>query len=278
YLKEQILKYGIRNIEVTSIAPTGSISMLVDVSSGIEPQYSLVYEKRVTAGTYYYVDIEFERQLRERGLYKEEILKKISDNGGSLLGIKEIPDDLKRVFLTALDIPWWDHVRAQAVAQIWITTSISKTINMPNWVTPEDVLSAYLFAYKTGCKGITIYRDGSKSVQVYYAPAEASKARVAEYLRLVREGKIENKTIEILKELGIKIPEWYYELTEKKEEKNVNHKIKLDINITQPRITPENIDDNHKVKKCPVCGSTRLKHESGCITCLDCGWSECIIA
>lgn len=273
YLVELIKRYGIRNVEVTSIAPTGSISMLVDVSSGIEPQYALVYEKRVTAGVYYYVDIELERQLRERGLYKEEILKKISENGGSLLGIPEIPDDIKRVFLTALDIPWWDHVRAQAVAQLWITTSISKTINMPSWVTPEDVLSAYLFAYKAGCKGITIYREGSKSAQVYYAPAEAGKNRLKDYFRLIKEGKIENKTLEILKEFGINIPAWYHELLEE----NNKEVPKIKININYERKSPESLDNN-KVEKCPICGSTRLKHEGGCVTCLDCGWSECIIA
>jgi ribonucleoside-diphosphate reductase alpha chain len=272
YLKEQIIKYGIRNVEVTSIAPTGSISMLADTSSGIEPQYSLVYEKRVTAGVYYYVDQELERQLRERGLYNNDILKKISDNGGSLLGIKEIPDDLKAVFLTALDIPWWDHIRAQAVAQIWITTSISKTINMPNWVQPDDVYYSYLLAYKMGCKGITIYRDGSKSAQVYVAPSEASKARFIDYFRLIREGKINNKTIEILKQYGIKLPNWYYELTT-----NVEiPKVKLSVNINNTIKVEEN--GNNKIEKCPVCGSTRLKHEAGCVVCMDCGWSECIIA
>ncbi len=272
YLKEQIIKYGIRNVEVTSIAPTGSISMLADTSSGIEPQYSLVYEKRVTAGVYYYVDQELERQLRERGLYNNDILKKISDNGGSLLGIKEIPDDLKAIFLTALDIPWWDHIRAQAVAQIWITTSISKTINMPNWVQPDDVYYSYLLAYKMGCKGITIYRDGSKSVQVYVAPAEASKARFMDYFRLIKEGKINNRTTEILKQYGIKLPNWYYELNN-----NVEiPKVKLNANINNTIKVEEN--GNNKVEKCPVCGSTRLKHEAGCVVCMDCGWSECIIA
>jgi len=274
YLVEEIKKYGIRNVEVTSIAPTGSISMLVDVSSGIEPQYSLVYEKRVTAGTYYYVDIEFERQLRERGLYNEELLKKISNNGGSLMGLDEIPEDMKKVFLTALDIPWWDHVRAQAVAQLWITTSISKTINMPSWVQPEDVYKAYIFAYKSGCKGITIYREGSKSAQVYYAPAEASKNRAKEYLKMVLSGKINNKTLEILKSLGIELSAIYKELIyeEKIEESQVG-KVKLNLQSSY------SINKNDNLKTlCPICGSNKLKHEGGCITCMDCGWSECIIA
>ncbi|MFP3290131.1 MAG: adenosylcobalamin-dependent ribonucleoside-diphosphate reductase, partial [Candidatus Nanopusillus acidilobi] len=279
YLKEQIIKYGIRNVEVTSVAPTGSISMLADTSSGIEPQYSLVYEKRVTAGVYYYVDQELERQLRERGLYNNDILKKISDNGGSLSGIKEIPDDLKAIFLTALDIPWWDHIRAQAVAQIWITTSISKTINMPNWVQPDDVYYSYLLAHKMGCKGITIYREGSRSAQVYVAPAEASKARFMDYFRLIKEGKINNRTIEILKQYEIKIPNWYYELTTNVEVP----KVKLNATINNTLRAEENTikveeNGNNKIERCPVCGSTRLKHEAGCVVCMDCGWSECIIA
>lgn len=272
YLVEQIKKYGIRNVEVTSIAPTGSISMLADTSSGIEPIYALVYEKRVTAGVFYYVDPEFEKKLKERGLYNEEILKKINDNGGSLLGLKEIPDELKRVFLTALDIPWWDHIRMQAVSQLWITTSISKTINMPSWVTPEDVEKSYLLAYKMGCKGITIYRDGSKSAQVYVTTAEASKQRIADYLRLVREKKINNNTLEILSLYNIELPSWYYELTSNK---IVNDSIKEKIIINVNR---NPVETDRKVLKCPICGSTRLKFESGCITCMDCGWSECIIA
>jgi len=275
YLAEQIKKYGIRNLEVTSIAPTGSISMLVDVSSGIEPQYSLVYEKKVTAGEFYYVDIEFERQLKERGLYKEEILEKIAKNGGSVQGINEIPEDMRKVFVTALDIPWWDHVRAQAVTQLWITTSISKTINMPSWVDVEDVLKAYLLAYKMGCKGITIYREGSKSRQVYYAPAEASKNRIKEVLLLIKEGKINNKTLSIMRTLSIEPPRWYYELVNG----NVNiPKIKLEVRNVGESIKIAKTNNIEDVDRCPVCGSTNLKHEGGCVTCVDCGWSECIIA
>jgi len=273
YLVENIKKYGIRNLEVTSIAPTGSISMFFDVSSGIEPQYALVYEKRVTAGTFYYVDIEFERQLRMKGLYKEEILKKISENGGSLLGIEEIPVDLKKVFLTALDIPWWDHVRAQAVAQMWITTSISKTINMPSWVSKEDVLYAYLFAHKMLCKGITVFREGSKSRQVYYTSAEASKKRIAEYIDMVEKGIIENRTLEILRSLNIPIPSWYYTI---KLELYPKANIKV-LNEVKKEESESN-KDSDDVERCPVCGSTRLIRQSGCVTCLDCGWSTCIVS
>lgn len=259
-LREKIMKHGIRNAEVTSIAPTGSISMICDVSSGIEPQFALVFEKRITAGRFYYTDIEFERQMTELGLYRPEILKKISENGGSVQGIEEIPEDIRRIFVTALDIPWWDHVRAQAVAQLWITTSISKTINMPEWVTPEDVKNAYLFAYKAGCKGITIYREGSKSMQVIYLPSEVSKKRYKETI-----GLIKNKTLEIMEKIGIHVD------ISKYFKENNEREIMLNIDVRPKEV-------GKAMEKCPVCGSTRLVYQGGCVNCLDCGWSACTIA
>jgi len=255
-LKNKILKYGIRNVEVTSIAPTGSISMLLDVSSGIEPQFSLVYEKRVAVGNFFYIDIEFERKLKEIGLYNDEILKKISKNGGSVQGLEEIPLEIRKVFVTALDIPWWDHVRAQAVAQLWITTSISKTINMPEWVDEEDVEKAYLFAHELGCKGVTIYREKSKSVQVIYLPGEVSKKRIEETVKLIK-----NNTISIMKKFGIEPPKWYSEILK-------NGRI-----ISATSKNSENL-----AEKCPMCESTNLIHQAGCIICKDCGWSICLIA
>jgi ribonucleoside-diphosphate reductase alpha chain len=253
-LRQKILRYGIRNVEVTSIAPTGSISMFFDVSGGIEPQFALVFEKRVTVGSFYYTDIEFERQLREEGLYTDAILKKIVENGGSVQGIEEIPENLRKVFVTALDIPWWDHVRAQAIAQLWITTSISKTINLPSFATVDDVLEAYIAAHKMGCKGITVYREGSKSMQVLYAPSQAEEKRIFETLKL-----IENNTIKVLKKLGLKEPRWIVEMSR-------NGKIE------KAKI------EGSKIEKCPVCESTRLVHQAGCVTCLNCGWSACIIS
>ncbi len=256
-LKNEIIKHGIRNVEVTTIAPTGSISMFFDVSSGIEPQYALAFEKRVTVGTFYYTDIEFERQLKERGLYNNDILKKVSDNGGSVQGIEEIPEDMRKVFVTALDIPWWDHVRAQGVMQLWVTTSISKTINMPQWVDSNDVLKAYIAAYEMGCKGITIYRDGSKASQVYVAQGDVSHKRIEETIKLVP-----NNTPKIMEEMGIKLPDWYYEILEHGEIKN---KKKTET-------------EEGKEETCPICGSKNLVYQSGCVTCLDCGWSKCVIA
>lgn len=262
YLARLIKERGIRNYEVTTIAPTGSISMIFDVSSGIEPQFALVYEKRVTLGTFYYVDIEFERRLKELGLYKEEILKKVAENGGSLQGIDEVPDELKKVFVVAYDIPWWDHLRAQYELQLWITTSISKTINMPNWVTVEDVLKAYLFAHRLGLKGVTVFREGSKGEAVLVTPSQ----RKGQYVSL-----IENKTLELMRRLGIEPPS-------NRPPREVTEKVKVSLRIDNNGLPHPKKVKVKEITTCPECGSRNLVYKEGCITCMDCGWSACPIS
>lgn len=237
---EEIKKFGLRNVEVTCIAPTGSISMIADTTSGIEPQFALIYEKRVSVGEFFYVDEELKKELIKRGLYNEQIIRKIADNGGSLQVLNEIPEDMKEIFLTAYDIPWWDHLRAQYEFQKWICSSISKTINMPNWVSIEDVEKAYLLAYKLGLKGITIYRDGSKNSQVLITPTTRSN----KYLKIIK-----NKTIEIAKSLGIEI--------------NVFEERKVEIT------------KKFSEKRCENCGSEKLAFQDYCIKCLDCDWQTC---
>ncbi len=164
-VSEEVVEHGIRNAYTTVIAPTGSISMIADTSSGIEPVFSLVFEKNVTVGRFFYIDSVFERKLKERGLYSDELMSEISENGGSLDGI-DLPEDMKRVFRTAMDISPEYHIRAQAAFQKWVDSSISKTINLPNDATPDDIREAYLLAHRLGCKGVTVYRDGSISGQV----------------------------------------------------------------------------------------------------------------
>ena len=248
--------------------------MLVDVSSGLEPQFALVYEKRVTVGTFYYVDKEFERQLKERGLLNDALLKKITENGGSIQGLEDIPEDLRRVFLVAYDIPWWDHIRAQHEFQKWIDASVSKTINMPAWVTVEDVLKAYLFAYKLGLKGLTIYRDTSRSVQVLVTPSQ----RLNRYITLTP-----NNTLKIMESLGIEPPA--ISVGEVKEERRkrimeVMYSGEGELE-TAPTTTEKGSSPKHptiKIEKCPVCNSMNLVYQEGCTRCLDCGWASCVIA
>ncbi|MEM2973306.1 MAG: adenosylcobalamin-dependent ribonucleoside-diphosphate reductase, partial [Candidatus Caldarchaeum sp.] len=181
---------GIRNSHVTTVAPTGSISMIFDVSAGLEPQFALVYEKHVSVGKFYYVDIELERQLRERGLYTPEILRKIAENGGSVQGLDEVPEDMQTVFVTAREIAWWDHLRAQWEIQKWVDSSVSKTINMNSWASVEDVEKAYVTAEMIGVKGITVFRDTSKGAQVLHAaPVKSARKAFNTTPELFRLGK-----------------------------------------------------------------------------------------
>ena len=167
-LKEKIKKEGIRNATLTTIAPTGTISMIADTSSGIEPQFSLAYVKNVMDGEkLIYVNKYLQKALEEKGIYNKKLLEEILTRG-SLACIEDIPEELQKVFQTAHDIsPEW-HIRMQAAFQKYTDNAVSKTINFPNSATVEDIQSAYELAYHLGCKGVTVYRDGSRESQVLY--------------------------------------------------------------------------------------------------------------
>lgn len=166
------IKKGLRNTYTTVIAPTGSISMISGCSSGIEPIFALVYEKSVTIGSFQYVDPVFEKVMRREDLFDNDLLKDVVEDRGSIQRIPYIPDKLKRIFVTALDISPTDHVKALAAFQRWVDSSISKTINLPSLATVEEVKSIYLLAHQLGCKDITIYRDKSLPTQVLKASSE----------------------------------------------------------------------------------------------------------
>jgi len=158
--------YKPRNMALTTIAPTGTISMLADTSSGIEPVFSLGYQKNTVEGkTLYSVNPTLVDELKRRGIYSEELIEKIVKNGGILKEVEEIPEDLKSIFVTALEIePEW-HIRIQAAFQKYTDNAVSKTINLPEEATVDDVREAYLKSYSLGTKGITIYRSGSRSFE-----------------------------------------------------------------------------------------------------------------
>ncbi|RKY55632.1 MAG: adenosylcobalamin-dependent ribonucleoside-diphosphate reductase, partial [Candidatus Neomarinimicrobiota bacterium] len=158
----------LRNSTFITIAPTGTISMISDCSSGIEPIFSLVFTKSVMDGTdLLYINPYFEEACREAGIYSEELMERVKSKG-SIQDIEEIPESIRKVFVTAHDIsPEW-HVRMQASFQKWVDSAVSKTCNFPKSSTVQDVMDAYWLAYEAGCKGITIYRDGSRDEQVLY--------------------------------------------------------------------------------------------------------------
>lgn len=161
----------IRNAARTTIAPTGTISIIADCSSGIEPLFALLFSNIMVDPEDDSKSIQiptthpyFEQVAKERGFYSKDLEKKIIEKG-SIQGIDDVPEDIQKLFVTAHDIdPIW-HVKMQAAFQKYTDNAVSKTINFPNSATIKDVRDAYLLAYETGCKGITIYRDGSRDVQ-----------------------------------------------------------------------------------------------------------------
>lgn len=159
-------RFPVRNATITTIAPTGTLSIIAGCSSGIEPLFAVSYVRNVMEGTKLVeVNPYFERAARERGFWSRELMERIADSG-TIRDFKEIPQDLKAIFLTAHDITPSDHIRMQAAFQKYVDNAVSKTVNFPHDATPDDVREVYLLAYKLGCKGVTVYRDGSREEQV----------------------------------------------------------------------------------------------------------------
>ncbi len=170
---------AMRNATVTTIAPTGTISIIAGCSSGIEPLFAISFMRNVLdkGDRLYEVNPYFEKIAKELGFYSEELMKKIAENNGSVQGIEEVPEEWQRIFVTALDIdPEW-HVRMQAAFQKYTDNATSKTINLREEATIDDVRKAYLLAYKLKCKGITVYRYGSRPEQVLVVKEEKEKKK-----------------------------------------------------------------------------------------------------
>jgi len=162
---------AMRNATVTTIAPTGTISIIAGCSSGIEPLFAVAFIRNVMEGTQLLeVNPHFEEIAKAEGFYSEELMNQVAKYG-SIQKLREIPEDIKGVFVTALDVaPEW-HVKMQAAFQKYTDNAVSKTVNLPHDVTIKDVEDVFWLAYRLKCKGITVYRYGSKSEQVLYIGA-----------------------------------------------------------------------------------------------------------
>ncbi|MDR1952762.1 MAG: vitamin B12-dependent ribonucleotide reductase [Elusimicrobiota bacterium] len=156
-----------RNATITTIAPTGTIGLIAGASGGIEPIFALVYKREqcLDKDEMYIINPYFEKVAKENGFYSPEIMDKIS-RSGSVSHIEEVPEHFRKVFATAHDITPEQHVKMQAAFQQWTDNAVSKTVNFPNSASKEDVEKVYILSYEMGCKGITVYRDGSRDMQV----------------------------------------------------------------------------------------------------------------
>ncbi len=156
----------IRNATITTIAPTGTISIIANASSGVEPIFAVSYVRQVMDNDLL-VEVHplFERIARERGFYSPELMQRIAEHG-TVKDMEEIPADVRRLFVTAHDITPEVHIAMQAAFQKYTDNAVSKTVNFPRAATVEDVAKVYHLAYRLGCKGVTIYRDGSRDNQV----------------------------------------------------------------------------------------------------------------
>jgi ribonucleoside-diphosphate reductase alpha chain len=165
-----------RNASRTTIAPTGSLSIIANCSSGIEPLFALSYVRHILEGEEFIeVNPYFEEMAQSGGFYSPDLMKQLAE-GKRLKDVEEVPEEIKKLFITAHDIsPEW-HVKMQAAFQKFTDSAVSKTVNFPHEATPEDVAKVYMLAYEEGLKGITIYRDRSRESQVLTVGEGVKKA------------------------------------------------------------------------------------------------------
>ena len=265
-LIEKIKKHGIRNVLTTTVAPTGTLSMLADCSNGMEPTFSLAFEKRVTVGRFFYTNKIVREVLEENGLYNEDLAAKIADNYGSMRGLAGVPEWMQKIFVTAMDIHWSDHLLAQGVWQAWIGNAIAKTINMPHDASVGDVKAAYLLAHELGLKGITVYRDGSRRTQVLHMASKNAEKKFdvepsGEILSYAEES-IGNDYIraQVASALSVRPPSAAPSASEAVAVEHVQVDEKSDSST-----------------RCPAC-SNDLVFAEGCSTCIECGYSGCTSA
>ncbi len=154
----------LRNCNLTTVAPTGTISIIAGCSGGIEPLFAVAFMRNQAGATMPDVNEDFVRMAREEGWYSEELMTRIAEDGH--IHFDEVPESLQRLFVTAHDVtPAW-HIRMQAAFQEHVDSAISKTCNFPREASEPDVREIYVKAWELGCKGVTVYRDGSRPMQV----------------------------------------------------------------------------------------------------------------
>lgn len=244
----------VRNACVTTVAPTGTIGMLAEASGGLEPNFALSFIKNVMDGTeLIYTNEYFEKELKKRNMYSSDLMLEITHRG-SIQGMEKLPEDIRKVFVTAQDIaPGW-HIRMQAAFQKHVDSSVSKTINFHKEASIGDVEQAYWLAYKLKCKGITIYRDKSREGQV------------------LNIGKVYNGETNEPKVQEIIPPPITMEISETREKP----KSSLAKKHTEKKCPAATKSELFETRECPDC-KCKLQISEGCILCLNCGFSACTV-
>ncbi len=249
-----------RNAALTTVAPTGSISMLLDCSSGIEPFFALSYYKEVMSGQkLMYLNPYLEEELKNLNLYNEEVLKEI-ETTGTIRHIKEIPESIRKVYVTAMDITADEHIRMQSAFQKHVDNSISKTVNFPYTATREQVKQGYILAWELGLKGCTVYRDGSRQEQVLNLNKEKKEEET-----ISTETSEEVIAPPVSEEQNTRISEKFQEVAPPP---IMNHDEREHISLNKKEIIAS--------RKCPECGE-KIQVGEGCMLCLSCGFSACSV-
>jgi ribonucleoside-diphosphate reductase alpha chain len=306
-----------RNACVTTVAPTGTIGMLAEASGGLEPNFAISFIKNVMDGTeLVYTNKYFEDTAKERGFFSKELMREIA-KVGSVQGFDEIPEDVKKVFVTAQDIaPDW-HIKMQAAFQNFVDASVSKTINFPTDAQIKDIEEAYILANKLHCKGITIYRDKSRESQVLnigqvnksektnekkpeksftektsekpksIKPTEAAKTAPAQEVTLPFMERAESKSHDIDARMHTSIKA-SYSSSAKVEEFTLppiqplrEHKTIGGATVmTQPQIATQTAVATKVLSKQEIIAAKKCPEcgtALGCMLCLGCGFSACSV-
>lgn len=270
----------IRNACTTTVAPTGTIGMLADASTGLEPNFAISFIKNVMDGTeLVYTNKFFEEKAKEMGFFSKELMQEIA-KVGSIQPFHAIPEEVRKVYVVAQDIaPEW-HIKMQAAFQKYVDSSVSKTINFNSTASIKDIEKAYLFAHKLKCKGITIYRDGSRENQVLNIGQINKKEENGHTFEEPKTFSPAHKEqMEVMNEQPA--PSFSQEITPPP----ITASIPASSSETTPPPIQTHLPRQHKSiskeeiiksKKCPECGS-KIQIGEGCLLCLSCGFSACSV-
>ena len=312
--------YPMRNATTTTIAPTGSLSIIADCSSGIEPVYALAYTRKAVEETLPVVYPYLEERAKKEGFYSEELMREIAKTG-TVQGNEKVPADVQELFKTALDIEYGWHVKMQAAFQKYTDNAVSKTINLPNAAAKEDVKNAFLMAYTLGCKGITVYRDGSRLEQVLqtgrkprkrphvmkgattkykigncgnlYVTVNEDEQGVCEvFVNIGGEGcpplsEAVGRLISLALRSGIEVDAVLKQIKGIRCIGCVSDENSIVLSCPEAiaralqaqvtgsvRFNPKTGSRPRPVDICPVCHNV-MKHNEGCLTCEQCGYTQC---